>query len=245
MENSPLKTIVFRIDFNPPFRTFNQGGLSQDVLLIIKEEFPLIEPQQNIATEFRISPQGFNKQESTKNQITFFSPDRLNRLVVNEDSIIFSYNRYVHFSHLETTWGKIIKALYDRHQSELNANRIGLRYVNQIEKGSEDVFNWDKIIKPEMSCMFNIFEQKSNFLRSIGLSEIKIEEGILRMQYGMHNPDYPALIAKKIFLLDFDASFNGIMDRDDILRKIPYFHSEIKKAFINSITTEYKEAIYG
>jgi uncharacterized protein (TIGR04255 family) len=58
----------------------------------------------------------------------------------------------------------------------------------------------------------------------------------MRFQYGMHNPDYPAPIKKKIFILDYDAYCNGILTKNDIFKYLPIFHEEVQKLFENSIS---------
>ena len=61
----------------------------------------------------------------------------------------------------------------------------------------------------------------------------------------MHNPDYPAQIKKKIFILDMDVYFNGILNKSDILDHFPKFHSSIQDLFEDSITDAYRRILDG
>ena len=57
----------------------------------------------------------------------------------------------------------------------------------------------------------------------------------------MHNPDYPAKIKKKIFVLDYDAFFTGILKQHEIEDYIKKCHRIIQQQFENSITPELRE----
>ena len=54
----------------------------------------------------------------------------------------------------------------------------------------------------------------------------------------MHNPDFPAPIKKKIFILDYDAYCSGILTKDEIFKNLPIFHAEIQRLFESSITDD-------
>ena len=59
----------------------------------------------------------------------------------------------------------------------------------------------------------------------------------------MHNTDYPATIKKKVFILDLDAYYSGLMNKNDIIEYFPKFHKSIQELFENSITEKYRELI--
>jgi uncharacterized protein (TIGR04255 family) len=67
---------------------------------------------------------------------------------------------------------------------------------------------------------------------------------ILTFKYGMHNPDFPAPIRKKIFVLDYDAYYQGLQEMSDILRNTAEFHDRIEKLFESSISPKLR-AIMG
>ena len=75
----------------------------------------------------------------------------------------------------------------------------------------------------------------------IDFLEIKNDEIMLKFQYGMSNPDYPALIKKKIFVLDLDASFTGILKHHEIESYIIKQHTVIQNQFEFSITEKLRE----
>jgi len=57
----------------------------------------------------------------------------------------------------------------------------------------------------------------------------------------MHNPDYPARIRKKIFILDYDAYTTSLLTREEIRQSLPIFHDQIEQLFEKSITGRLRE----
>ena len=57
------------------------------------------------------------------------------------------------------------------------------------------------------------------------------DEQRMRFQYGMPNPDYPAPIKKKHFILDFDAYAEMLIDISELGDTLDTFHDRINSAF--------------
>ena len=62
----------------------------------------------------------------------------------------------------------------------------------------------------------------------------------LRFNFGIHNPDYPAIIKQKVFILDIDVYHNGIQNKEDIISNSKVFHDKIQEFFEFSITEEFR-----
>jgi len=52
----------------------------------------------------------------------------------------------------------------------------------------------------------------------------------------MHNPDYPAPIKQKIFVLDLDAFKEGTLSFEEVNDIIPKLHQNIESLFEKAIT---------
>ncbi|TDE50106.1 TIGR04255 family protein [Flavobacterium sp. GT3P67] len=96
-------------------------------------------------------------------------------------------------------------------------------------------------MNPDLTSIFRVTQNQKNIIRAFHNLEIKNDEIMLKFQYGMNNPDYPAVIKKKSFILDFDASFTGILKHHEIDTYIMKQHSEIQKQFEFSITEKLRE----
>lgn len=235
-----LVKVIARIDFFPPFQRFNEEVYS-DLIFEIKQYFPLMEPQKNIATEMQLSPSGINAIEREKQQLTFFSIDRKQRLIINENCLVLDFDRYDGYRYLENSLVNIVSRLFEKYPEGLNIKRLGLRYVNNLRLPDNDLFAWEDYINNEMIHMFNVIPEKNKYVRVINVTELLYDDFQIRFQYGMHNPDYPATIQKKIFVLDFDASYNGILNIEDIKSLLPKFHTQIQTLFEESITDKYRD----
>lgn len=132
----------------------------------------------------------------------------------------------------------IIEPLLSLHPIQLR--RFGLRFVNHIEFDKGETFSWSRYLNKNLLCIFNIPSNKKLIARAFHNLELNFGDYNMRFQYGMHNPDYPACIKKKIFILDFDSYYAGILEKDDLKSYFSKFHSSIQEMFEYSITDNYK-----
>ena len=65
----------------------------------------------------------------------------------------------------------------------------------------------------------------------------------LTFLYGMHNPDYPAPIRQKTFVLDFDAYAMKVQGKEGLLNSLESMHDRIESLFEKSITERFREII--
>ena len=96
--------------------------------------------------------------------------------------------------------------------------------------------NWDKYLQPELLASFSLAKDKSTLSRAFHTLEFNYGDMYLRFQYGMHNPDYPGVIKRKIFTLDYDAHCNQTIERGAIPQFLNRFHDCINESFENVIT---------
>jgi uncharacterized protein (TIGR04255 family) len=128
--------------------------------------------------------------------------------------------------------------VFSKDYPEIQISRFGLRYINVIEIDEPDPTNWEKYISPDLLSIFRVPNESDEILRAFHLLSTKKDDVSLLFQYGMHNPDFPAPIVKKTFILDFDASYQGSRNEAQIKLDIDLFHDQIEKYFENSITDD-------
>ena len=116
-----------------------------------------------------------------------------------------------------------------------------MRYVNLIEFPPDDPTNWHGYINDNLISIFNMSDE--NFQISIAFQDLQliISDMRLRFQYGMHNPDFPSVIKKKIFVLDYDGYYEYLQDQKEIKDNILNIKTEIKKLFKKSIGPKLEE----
>lgn len=94
-------------------------------------------------------------------------------------------------------------------------SRIGLRYINEIRLPGR-ALEWDGIIEPTLiSSVLTRVVSGGRMQRSMHqLCELHDEDQVL-LTYGLFNPDFPAPIVQKHFVIDIDCSRNGQISAGD------------------------------
>jgi uncharacterized protein (TIGR04255 family) len=82
----------------------------------------------------------------------------------------------------------------------------------------------------------NFFDEIKSLARLFHVSVINFEESSLKFQFGLFNPDFPAPIKQKSFILDYDAAYFGLLDNSDVSASLDLFHNKIEEYFEKSIT---------
>jgi uncharacterized protein (TIGR04255 family) len=229
-----LKSVIIRIDFVSHFRKGNDE-LSKELKTELLRFFPILEPRTFISGQVEVK-RGSSKQmiEEGTNWL-FHGIERDKTLSIGTDHFDISYNKYESFDSLFNDFRPITVSMYNAYR-DLQAIRFGLRYINNIELEGTDVFEWTNYLNKALLKIFDIPEDKQTICRAFHNLTMNYGDMILTFQYGMHNPDFPAPIRKKIFVLDYDAYYHGLQEMDDVLRNTHEFHDRIEKMFESSIS---------
>jgi len=235
-----LKHVISRIDFLSPQNSL-KNSIPASITQAIKELFPIPEPREVFESELKLSSSSVEVEEKQMAKFmewNFFGKNREKRLCIGQKFMFVEFKIYTSFNDFGNHFSKVLNSLFDAFK-DLQVERFGLRYINKIETNAEDannLFNWNEYLNDNLLSIFNIPDKKTKIVRAFHNLEINYEDFILRFQYRMYNPDYPASIKKKQFILDYDAYMTGILDKEDILENLSVFHEEIEKLFEKSIT---------
>lgn len=241
-----LTNVIVRVDFPNPLKT---DSLPPDITKVILKSFPISEPKKlfQMVGSFKVEPKKKFEVETGEEttEWNYYGVNREKRLIIQKDSLSISYMKsYRGYEDLKSEFLGIIDKLFEVF-TDIQVNRLGLRYINEINLDETDPFNWEKYLNSNLFSNFNITENKDTIAR--GLNNLVLNYGnmILNFHYGMHNPDFPAPIRKKIFVLDYDAYYTGLQDLKDIESNLFTFHEEIEKLFEENITDGLREVMYG
>jgi len=209
-----LKTVIVRLDF----------ASSIDKLLkyfpkvleeAVKPSFPISEPREFISKEVNIKINEATKERVQKGtEWVFYSNDKLNTLSISSKYLVISYNSYPSYEVLKQNFLSIAQVLFGTFD-QIQGRRFGLRYINEIYLEESNTFDWTRYINSTL--LTNItFPEGSDSISKINNSiEFNFHDSFMRLMYGISNPDYPAVIRKKIFTLDYDAYCQGPQDFND------------------------------
>lgn len=238
--NNYLDNVIIRIDFTSPQEDL-RDTIPEDLNQEILKCFPILEPKEMFegGFEFNISKetQSVNQVNKEKYQEwVYFGKNREKELHITFKFFSISYFKYQSFEELRNDFLKISKLLFTRSPS-IGIKRLGLRYINKIVLNENRPTEWGKYLDKKLLCIFNIVEDKRFISRAFQTLIFNEEDVRITFQFGMFNPDFPAAIHRKEFILDFDGAYNGfIQNFQELEIKLEKCRKPIKTTFENHIT---------
>jgi len=127
---------------------------------------------------------------------------------------------------------KIYEVFTDFYKTTIN--RIAFRYVNNISFPTGDAFDFKDLIKPSLYNPTIEFAG-DGIVRSVGSMIIKDDDISTTFIYGFVNTEFPNKIAKREFVLDYDASVNPIGQDYRIREVIEKLRTKVNYFFEKSI----------
>ena len=244
-KNNFLKQVIFRIDFNNTISEIDKTGLlNEDLSNLINQHFPLVERIEGFEGGLKIDITKFTPELQNTQKVyrfQFYDSQRENSIIIDSKSITLvnvKYNSYEEYKQILLN----IKDKFFEVYKDISIKRVGLRYINEIELLETSFFNWSKYLDKNIIGFINVAPNKSDIIRVINRIEIKKENHNLSFQYGLANPDYPAKIKRKNFVIDLDA-YSGTIAISDIDIYIDIFHDSIQDVFEKSITDKLREVL--
>ncbi len=230
-----LKEVIIRFDFSSSI-TELESNLPQKIENSAKKKFPISEPQEAFTKELKFSHTAPVQEESKKSKIwNFHGKEREKSLIITPTSFAVSIRKYKTYEALKEDVSETAKVFFDVFP-DLRVNRAGLRYVNVLSIDQATPLVWKKYINGNL--LKNIdFREKEFLSRAFCILEYNFDEYSIKYQLGIANPDYPAIIRRKEFVLDLDAYSIGTLDWNDTSSFLDKAHIKIQDFFENSITS--------
>ncbi len=234
-EKSFLKEVVVRIDF-PSLPNDMTTTLPKTLENAIIANFPIPEPRTAQVHEVLMSETTVQTSRTETKEWVFHGKDRDKTLIVGCNYFTLSIKKYKNYENLLSDIKAPLDALY-QHASAVSANRIGLRYINVIEsKKDSNPLNWKGQINKDMLALLNLQNNGHTLSRVFSVLEFNVDGLMLKSQFGIPNPDYPAPIKQKQFVIDLDAYVFGSFSREEINTTLGSAHFIIQDFFEKSIT---------
>ncbi len=237
-----LQSVIARIDFASSIVGL-ENELPASLSSASLRSFPIQEPNKVVARHLQISPESVTTKDTLVTEWNFYGRDREKQLVIVNQSIVMSYNKYQNYQIFKQDFQNIIDPLNREFGELVVPNRLGIRYINNIQLEDAEIFNWDSYINTSLLQQLIFIEDKNQLSRSFSSIELNRNEYYVRFQFGMHNPDYPSVIRKKHFILDYDVYHLGLLDPAHISENLDIFHSAAQELFEKSITPRFREIL--
>lgn len=234
-----LTEVIVRADFVSPFPDFDKK-LPTELTEIALKRFPIYEPQQSVEREiqFKIEPGPISTKERTFTEWVFHGKERKKTLRIIPQALMITYTEYERFEDFRDEFLAIFAATCKTFP-DARIGRLGLRFINNVnleDLPATSVMDWSAYIHADLLGLFKFAsDDYAHVSRVFHNIEFTYDDAQLRFQFGMHNPEYPAPIRRRIFVLDFDAFSQGLLEQNEIEPRLERFHSLIQQLFERSI----------
>lgn len=232
-KKSFLKEVIIRIDFSAPISELT-SNLPRQIGNRAVERFPISEPKKGFHEALQISPADVKRERSEFTEWNFYGRDREKRLVISPTSLLISVSRYSAFEGLQDDFLYVLQPLFSSYP-DARGQRFGLRYINRIDLELADPLSWEEYINDALLGLYKKFHDRETLSRLFHIVDFRFDELILRFQFGMPNPDFPATIKQSIFVIDLDAYVQGLQDITQISTNITKAHEVIQNRFEDTI----------
>lgn len=236
-----LKQVLARIDFSVPLKEISSGPKSEFVQNIVKT-FPIKETNKLIGQEFQLAPQGIRSRDVQATEWLYHGVNREKMLSLSERSLFVEYKKYDNFDNLKKDFTESVSSLYSAYP-DLIVSRFGLRYINHIELDEPSPLDWSKYIDANLTSELSTSFDADKLSRYFSALEYNFGDMTLHFQYGNYNPDYPAVIKRKFFVLDYDAYLQIFQEKKDIDANLDRFHEKISSYFEKSIKEDFRSLL--
>src|SRR5579863_5047823 len=229
-----LKQVIARIDFIAAADAL-QKSVPPSLAKTISDHFPIVEPGEAFTTELQIQlGEKVQEKQTIFKQWNYYGRDREKQCALAPSFVFTAYTRYTIYENMRDEFGVVIRTIEDAFP-DLRAARFGLRYINNIEvTGLTPPTKWDEYICPELLGMEAFSDRAEHLTRLFHVAELKYGDLNVRFQFGMPNPDSPAVIKRPLFTLDLDAYAQSAHEFKQALLYMDEAHNHIQDLFERS-----------
>ncbi len=200
-----LERVVIRVDLASA-----PGFLSREMPSTlrkkIQEAFPIIEPREVQTRRVKMSMDAKDHFEAAivekYPEWLFHSLDRKQSFGVSREAVWIQERAYTSFAALQQTFLALTREIPG--QEEVGISRLGLRYINVIESREGNPIRWDGLFDQRLLDAAKFEPTAAGSRLSQALLELSwvVDGSQLRMKAGMPNPDRPAPISRRHFVLE-------------------------------------------
>ena len=227
-----LSNVVVQFDY-APVKEFFESRPTKIIEELQKQGYTF--HQNQIISDVKINIVTGAKIETAMPVWEFVSSD--NNVIIELTQNFLKFN-CVKYSNFQKLMEHVSQAFSLLNGIISNFNRIGLRYVNQIDLEEPNPIDWKDYIDDSLICSIEQWAQHSKDYISRAMSQIVINDTndgyTLNFNYGIFNPIYPNPIIQKQFILDFDC-YSSNVDYQDVKTLLHLYNGIITQSFEKSI----------
>jgi uncharacterized protein (TIGR04255 family) len=228
-----LTQVIARVDLLSPVDDFAQR-LPSVINEVARRNFPIMEPRKTIAAEFQLTGSESSARQSEITEWHYHGTRRDKTLAITPGAVFVVYTQYESYAALRREFTEVLDTIASAVK-DLQPSRLGLRYVNSFSFNEGDPFTWSEYFNPRMLEFIDLFPDRHRLARALSIMELNMDDFNVRLQYGLHNPDFPASIRRRNFVVDLDAYGQGLFDARDIPTTFDKYHNVVEEVFESCI----------
>ena len=240
-----LNKVIVRLDFASALVGINESVPSK-VAKYVTSNFPIKDPGQ----EIRLGQIKFEKdgKVNAHSQVAgrewkFHGAKRDKTVSIASQWAWIEYRAYQSVDVLRKDFIGLVDVLFEEYADQMVINRFGMRYIDKITVGDKEPTDWGKYINKKLLSSIGMADDKNTISRAFNMLGFNYDDMHMTFQFGIFNPDYPALVRRREFTLDFDAYCQGCLEKASIETYFEKFHDKIKKSFEECITKELRKVM--
>jgi len=230
-----LKQVIAKIEFANPLTNISNDTFLE-ALQEIKHRFPISEQGVGVFQNIQVGEDGGAK--TSKNEFSewiFHGEDRDKYLRFNQHFFEVVLSKYHSEKDFISDIIQPVCALMGRNSSSL-VLRTSVRFVNIFDIDFPNIDIIKDLFDPMITTHFPSSESLKTCTRSFLVNEYLEDEIKYRVQTGLFNPDYPAIIKRRHFVIDIDAYVDFPHKISDVENYLKDSHSGVQKMFESLIT---------
>ncbi|MBC8205351.1 TIGR04255 family protein [bacterium] len=229
-----LTEVIIRVDLLNHIEAIEKE-LPKNINSVAMHNFSIAEPRDAFIQRVEMSSKRIRTDRKEFSEWVFHSRDRGKSLIIGPQWFYITCSKYDKYENLKEDFIKLCNDFFKQYE-EAQFSRLGIRYINSLKINKDNPLDWSKYINKKLLGLFNLSFENAKPSRIFHNFELNFSDFNLRFQFGMHNPDYPAQIKQNIFILDFDAYYQGLIEPKDVSDCLDQYHIEIQNLFEFSIT---------
>ncbi len=226
LSNAPVREVICQVRFPTILRIAHEEPVGFQEC--IRDRFPLLEAERRVVIETEgVKPGG--RAKFPPSVFRFRNREKTRMLSLASDFYALSFTDYEHWAGFADWLSHAAEAVREVYTIPYST-RIGLRYINVIDRGFGDFADFDAVLdlfRDELTAML-----RTDVIRSPELAMHRIEAladgDQFTFRYGLIHEGTPP---EPRFLLDFDHYAEGELSLDDLLSRCERYHRHIYNAF--------------
>jgi uncharacterized protein (TIGR04255 family) len=233
-----LREVIARADFDAPLPI--EKGPHPDFRKAVKHRYPISEPRQVVARELLIGPESSKERKVQSVEWRYFNADRDGHASLGPQHLVVSTANYSRFEPFAENFLALLPAALSQ-QPDRQIIRLGMRYINHVKIDEPEPTSWGKYLIEPLYSIFSLADDASRTSRAFQVLEFNYGSAYMRFQFGMHNPDHPAPIRRKVYVLDYDVYTDTTVERHEVADHLRAFHDKVNASFEQVITDELRK----